>query len=334
MTKKIQKTHIKPKHRRIMYVVYHKLPANIKRPLKTVIQSTKIIGLLAAGLGFLGFTVMDFMLKITTSYLQPLQITFFLNFFTVFWCLIGVGIFGSKIIKTNNYPLHIARGVMSVIGGVCIVSSFSLLKVSTAYSLIFLAPIISVILSLIFLKSPPTRGQILGTIIGFFGILVIFRPGQTNLNLGHLYAIIGASTIAINGVLIKKFAKSEHPSSYVFYSGIITIITLIYFSGQNLTSIPIWIYVILAASGLLFTFNIMLIVLAIQNIHLQVLGSIHYTQIIWMFLFEWAFLSIAPDIWVITGSIFIFLGGLIVSSPIIIKQQIIKLLSSFKRPYK
>ncbi len=122
--------------------------------------------------------VMDGLAKHLSSDLPVLQIVWARYFFTVVLALSFVIIFFRKqLVWTSKPKLQITRGLILVVANILFFYSISIISLTKALTLAFVAPLIVTALSPFFL------GEIVGyrrwsaVIVGFLGSLIVIRPG-------------------------------------------------------------------------------------------------------------------------------------------------------------
>lgn len=83
------------------------------------------------------------------------------------------------------------------------------LPLATVSSLFYSAPLMIILMGYWFLKERITTGQVVCTLLGFVGILIILRPSE--MNWFGLAVLFSAFTFAVNQLTLKKVPNTEHP---------------------------------------------------------------------------------------------------------------------------
>ncbi len=167
-----------------------------------------------------------------------------LLFYRVLFTVVGMLIFFSKRItyriKRDDIPLLLVQSFFMVIlfmelwllGETTISSSLSSI-------LIYMYPVLSTVFSIIFLKEYYNKFVILGIIIGFSGILLIFFNALfSSLGIGVVFSIISAISFAIGTVFFKKFLtkkSNETTNFYQFVFALVPCLVIAYYFDPSIT---------------------------------------------------------------------------------------------------
>jgi len=136
------------------------------------------------------FAFMDAGLKLLTAHYPSAQVAALRGLAAlpvVFaWVLYAGGV--GQLIRVR-WPLHLARGVMSVFMMVTFAFALKELTLAKAYALFFVAPILIAILSVPMLGERVGRTQWLVIFIGFVGVLIVLRPESRGFGLAGTLAV-------------------------------------------------------------------------------------------------------------------------------------------------
>ena len=146
--------------------------------------------------------------------------------------------------------------------------------------------------------------------VGLFGVIVVLRPGQSHLGLGHLAAIGASVTFAINSVLVRVTGQSERSVVIMLYPMIANFIV----SGVALPFVyqplPIEHLGLLAAMATLGFVAGLLAIAAYRRAQAGIIAPMQYSQIIWATIFGNLFFHETHDIWTIIGTLIIIASGI------------------------
>jgi drug/metabolite transporter (DMT)-like permease len=120
---------------------------------------------------------------------------------------------GFSVFATRRAGAHIARGLSQSISQTLTVIAFSLMPLAGAIAINFSAPIWAALLSMIWLRERAGRARLAALAAGFFGVLVVARPGTDALQLGALFALgnavmYGSVTVAVRGMSATESANT------------------------------------------------------------------------------------------------------------------------------
>ena len=163
------------------------------------------------------FSLMSGIIRHLGGDLEPIVVVFFRCFFGIIAVvpfLVGSG-FGS--LKTKHPTLHIIRGLLAVVGMCCWFYGINLMPMAQAVALSFTSPLFASIAAVILLGEVMRARRWSATLIGFFGTLIVLRPGFEEFSTGSLLILTGALLMAVNQVMVKYLSGRDHPNAIVFW---------------------------------------------------------------------------------------------------------------------
>ena len=214
--------------------------------------------------------------------------------------------------KTNNFPLQISRGLLSLIESGCFVLAFRYLSLVDAHSVGGLTPVIVVALSAIILKEKVSAKIWLAIFVGFIGLLIIMRPGLSIFDPKSLIPLVGAFFLGLYQIVTRKVSESDSTETSLFYSSIVGILLMSiisYFYWQPLIGIS---YILFIGVGLFFSLGLYFQIIALSKARASVVQPFHYTIIFWSIIWTYLFYTDMPDFLTIVGAIVISLSGIYV----------------------
>ncbi len=123
---------------------------------------------------------------------------------------------GTSFLKTTHPVLQILRGA-------CLLSATSLMYAALTYvpladatSVLFFAPILVTVFSVVFLKERIGIHRIAAVVAGFLGMLVVLRPGIDAIDPALLLAVIAAVFNAGYLMLTRRLAGRDDAASTMF----------------------------------------------------------------------------------------------------------------------
>ena len=149
--------------------------------------------------------------------------------------------------------------------------------------------------------------------MGFFGTLVVIRPGLIEFNLATFAALGCGICYGFYLIITKKLSSSDNPLLTLLLSGIVGTIII----SPFLTSIWInptsnqWILLILI--GLIASVAHLLLILSLKYADASKLAPLGYTEIITNIIISYYFFNELPDNWTYLGLFIIVISGLYVS---------------------
>lgn len=119
--------------------------------------------------------------------------------------------------RTQRFGLHVLRNVLHFGGQYGWFFGLALIPLTEVFAIEFTTPLWIAVIAVTLLGERMTPIRMIGTLLGFAGVLIILRPGAGVMSLGAL-SVLGASfAYAFAHSITKKLAATESPLTIVFY---------------------------------------------------------------------------------------------------------------------
>lgn len=210
-----------------------------------------------------------------------------------------------------GWKLHTLRAHIHLGGIVCMVVALMHLPLATANAIFYAAPLLVMLLSVVFFKEKLSALSFLAVVSGFLGILVILRPVEVNW--AALAALGSAFALAISAVLVRKLPKAQSTVHKLFLGYLLILPTaavLAWWEGAGWN--PQLLIYALASSVFILGYNIT-VLLAYQQVDANQVTSAEYTGLIWAVALGWIFFAEVPDLWFVIGSSMIVIPLLLIA---------------------
>jgi drug/metabolite transporter (DMT)-like permease len=197
-----------------------------------------IAGMACMLVGVASFSFMDAGLKLLTAHYPSAQVAALRGLSAlpvVFLWVLYAG--GAAQLLRIRWPLHLVRGVLSVLMMITFTFALKELSLARAYSLFFVAPMLIAVLSIVVLDERVRRPQWIAIVIGFCGVLIVLKPQADAGNFGWTgsLAILGtALCYALSSTLVKIIGRTDTTQSMVFW------MTSMLAIGSTLIALPTW----------------------------------------------------------------------------------------------
>ncbi|MDR2667084.1 MAG: DMT family transporter, partial [Holosporales bacterium] len=180
-------------------------------------------GIFWAAMIYLVGTLNDVLAKFLGDRLHAVEVAFFRFFFSTVTALIPMMCSKNNMFRSKLHSWHIVRGLLGTIAlGLCCFS-VNIMPLAENTTILFSEALFMLPLSYIFLKERVNAKEIIATIIGFLGLIIIFRPNAENMNLMAVIPTLAALLFAIMNIMIKKMIDSrENTLTMLFYFGLYT----------------------------------------------------------------------------------------------------------------
>ena len=255
--------------------------------------------------------IMDGFAKYLSSTIPVLQITWSRYFFTVVIALPVMLIFFRKNFKWTEQPkLQLFRGLLLFCANILFFYSISVISLAKALTLAFIAPLIVTILSPIFLGEKVGIRRWLAVIVGFFGSLIVLRPGFVEINLPSISALGTGVLYGFYLIVTKKLHKSDHPLLTLLLTGLVGAIigSLIVPSIWVQPSIQEW--YMMFAIGFFASIGHLFLILSLKYADASKLAPFGYFEIITNIIIGYYYFNHFPDFYTFLGLSIIILSGI------------------------
>ena len=285
-----------------------KKPAARKAPARTD-HPFKGIALILASTVFLG--VSDVTAKYLSATLPSIEIAW-IRFLTFALIMSPAMMPGSPLfaLRTGRLGLHVMRGAALVGSSLFFISGLRYLPIAEASATGFVAPLLVTALSIFFLSEKVGLRRWLATAVGLFGVLIILRPGTSAFHAAAIFPLISAVAWACTLILTRMMSGREHVLTTMTYSaiaGLCILTALVPFVWIT----PTWHDIAFGVFiGIASTAGQWIVVLAFRYADASVLAPFSYTQLLWVSILGFLVFGEVPDIWTVTGAVFIVGSGL------------------------
>lgn len=236
------------------------------------------------------------------------------NFFSLLFFVPQIMYDYKAVFSTKKMSLHIYRGINGLIAMFAWFYSISILPMSEAVSISFIAPILTTIAAIYILKEKVKGNAWIALFIGFVGILIILRPGFKEMQLAHLLCLAAVMMWAITNVLIKVMIKTEKPQTVVAYMSLIMLILSIPFALPYLQTISandlFWFMLL----GIFSNLTHASISMSYSKADLSLMQPFDFIRLIFTVIIAYLAFGEVVDFWVIIGSM-VILSGVIIVAP-------------------
>ncbi len=263
------------------------------------------------GIAFmLAATVFTAAMHTTISFASETVHPLIMVFFRLLFALIVVVPFfvrdGLAPLKTKRLGMLIVRGVLNICAISMFFNALSLSPLADITALSFTAPLFATVLAALFLRERLGWRRVLAIATGFFGALIVLRPGFAEISLG--YALVLMSSMIWGGcvVIIKNLSRTESSVTITTYMSLVmTPLALI-------PALYVWETPTLFEFGLLVVMGVfgglgqMLMAQALKHAETHVVMPLDYLRLIWVTFTGLALFGQVPSLYIWLGGSLIF----------------------------
>lgn len=263
----------------------------------------------------LGFTLQDTIVKILT---ERYSIPF------IVWARYGIQMLaillwllprmGTALFRTRRPKLHVVRAMFLLVSSLLFIGALKYLPLAETVAITYSAPVLVVILAVIFLGERMTGPRIVLVVAGIAGMLLIVRPGSEIFRGAAAFALGSAVAAALFQIMTRKLA-GEDSRVMLFYQALVGLLALTaalpWFAVEVMMS---WRDVaLIILMGLFGTAGHFAFILAFQRAPASGLTAYMYMHLVWATLSGWIVFGAFPDAWTLAGMAVIAGSGLLIA---------------------
>ncbi len=218
--------------------------------------------------------------------------------------------------KENFIPrrplLVVLRSMLHTGAVLCAFYAFTRLPLAEAYALLFAMPLFVTALSVPLLGEVVRFRRWAAVIVGLCGVLVVLRPGVTEITLGHLAALAAALCAALATIIMRKIGGGERFAVLLLYPMLLSLLVMGATLPASYKPIALEDLALMAVVGLLSMLGQICVITAVRSTPAALVAPTQYSQIIWATLFGALFFDESPDLYVAIGSAVVILSGVFI----------------------
>jgi drug/metabolite transporter (DMT)-like permease len=274
--------------------------------------SQRLRGITAMVMAVAAFAVMDAILKDFAQHYPAMQVGAMRGAASLPFILLPVLAMGRwRDLRPVRWPLHLLRGLLSVVMLWGFIYAVRTLSLADAYSIFFVAPLLVTALSVPILGEMVDWRRWVAIAFGLAGVLVMLRPtADLFTTLAALGALASAATYAVSAVTVRLMHRTDTTVSMVFW----LMLMLSVFAGA--LAAPGWVdlraehWPWLGALGMAGALGQHLITQAFRFAPASVVAPFEYTALLWGVAIDWTVWTVLPSARMFAGA------GLVVGSGI------------------
>lgn len=268
-------------------------------------------GALLALLAFAVYATNDVIVKFLGGDYSPVQTIFFSTLFS--FPLAVLMIMRDQAPGTLR-PVHpgwmMARTVATLITGVTAFYAFSVLPLAQTYTILFASPLLITLLAIPVLGERIHIRRGIAIVVGLIGVVVALRPGETQLGLGHMAAVIAAIGGSFASVVVRRIGSEERPIVIMLYPMMANFFVMGAALGFVYEPMPATHIGLVAIMAILGSAAGLIIIGAYKSGEAIVVAPMQYSQIIWAAIFGYFIFSESVDLYIAVGAMIIIASGL------------------------
>lgn len=268
-------------------------------------------GALFALLAFGIFSTHDVAVKFLGGLYSPFQIVFFsvLLSFPLAMVMLMRDATPGTLVPVHPWWLAL-RTASAVVTGVSAFYAFSVLPLAQTYAILFAAPLLITILAIPVLGEKVRLRRWLAVLVGLAGVMVVLRPGEAELSLGHLAALAAAIGGSLASIVVRKIGSEERPVVMLLYPMMVNFLVMACALPFVYQPMPIEHLGMLGFIAVFAWIASRLVIAAYQAGEAAIIAPMQYSQIIWASIFGYLFFDEVIDGATALGAAIIIASGL------------------------
>ncbi len=217
-------------------------------------------------------------------------------------------------IKTQNYKLHIIRGVLMTLTYYFIVKGIILLPLSIAYPIILSAPVLLSVLGIVVLKESVSFSKIFSLVLAMTAVFIVsgFSLSEGFDIQGVIFLVLGVIALACLDFSVRVFGKDERTMALTFYSMLFSGSIFLIFSLNHFGNILFKDFLMMISAGLIDGVAMMILIYSLRRIEASFFSITHYSQIIFGIIISIFIFNHYPSSIELLGSVMIIISGYLI----------------------
>jgi drug/metabolite transporter (DMT)-like permease len=277
------------------------------------IQNARLAGMAAMLVAVAFFAFMDAGLKQLAAHYSATQVAALrgLSSLPIVWAW-SLWAGGWRPLVNVRWPLHIVRGVLSVVMLISFSFGVKTLSLSEAYAIFFIAPLIVTLFTMFFLGEKVVGVQWVAIAMGFVGVLIVLKPEGTGfVSIGGLAIVCCAVCYSLTSVLVRVLGRTDSTYSMMFW------MTTMLAIGSTVLALPGWMPIrsedwgVLALVAVAGSVAQYCVTVAFQKAPPASVAPLEYSAIAWGALIDFVVWQAVPGARVYVGAAIVIASGLL-----------------------
>ncbi len=257
------------------------------------------------------FSVHDTLVKLVVADIPVVQILF-LRSMVIAGFTLAVGrlaLLGDLSVSTRKWPLF-WRATTTLAAWCLYYVNGTQLKLAEMTTLYYVAPVITLVLAIIFLRERLTLPRALAALLGFAGVVVACNPAGISFGLPAFMVLAAAALWSAAMILMRSISKSESSLLLIFSLNAFYVVVLLPFVVIDLRPMDLFQVMAVLGTGLIGGVAQYILVEAARRVPASVLGTVEYSALVWSFILGAVVFGEMPAPIVFAGAGLIVLAGL------------------------
>ncbi len=283
-------------------------------------QSRQLTGIALKVASTLAFAAMATLVKLLSDRYPIGEIAFFRAFFALVPVLLWVAVLGTigTVFRTNYLPQHLLRGAFGTGAMLCGFTALSLLPFADATAIGYAAPLMTVVLAVVFLGERVFIYRWSAVVVGLIGVLVILSDyvgpsaAAAGNGPGALIALAGAMFAALAMTMARALVRTDSAPTIVAYFSCFVAVAALFTLPFGWVMPTAADFALLALIGLFGGIGQVLVTSSFRFGDASTIAPFDYLSMIWAFLVSFFIFGTWPTTTVLAGAAIVVAAGLFV----------------------
>ncbi|HEY2811230.1 MAG TPA: DMT family transporter [Rhabdochlamydiaceae bacterium] len=200
-----------------------------------------------------------------------------------------------RILSTEHPKRHLIRLAVNLCYTYAFMYAFSMGSLTVVYTLSYTSPFFMIMLGALMLKESVGRERWIAVGIGMIGVIVAMRPGSNVFEVAAILVLMGTFLGALNKILMRRLAETEHSLAIAIYPNIIMIVVTLPFLVKTWQPMPWEHWGLFAIVGLVTAAGQYAIAQALRFAQASILAPIDYSSFFWVVALDFIWWQKVPD---------------------------------------
>lgn len=268
------------------------------------LQNRAILGITMMAIGLALYPVSDAFIKhLMGTYSVP-QTTFLRAFTRLVPLLVAVFFQGGikRVLATSHPKQHLIRLTVNLLYTYCFMFAVSMGSLTVVYTLSYTSSFFMIFLSAVMLKETIGKERWIAVGVGMIGVLIAMRPGSNVFELAAILVLVGTFLGALNKILMRRLAATEHSLAIAIYPNIMMILVSFPFMVPTWKSLPLEHWGLFAIVGAITAAGQYLIAQALRFAQGSMLAPIDYSTFFWVVALDYFWWQKSLDPYTLIGA--------------------------------
>ncbi|WP_316013776.1 DMT family transporter [Roseobacter sp. HKCCA0434] len=271
-------------------------------------------GAVLALAGFAAFASHDALIKLLGGGYAIFQIAFFSVLFGFPIMMMMLIRDGARDNLRPHHPWWVAlRTGLGIVTGFGAFYAFTTLPLTQVYAILFSQPLIITALSVPMLGERVGPRRWAAVVLGLIGVMVVLRPGATELGWGHVAALTSGITGSFVSIIMRRIGSEERSIVMILYPMMGNLIVMGAIMPFVYRPMPIGDLGLVAALSVLGFCGMLGVLMGYQRAAASTVAPMQYSQILWAVLFGALFFDEWPEAATLLGAGIIIASGLYIA---------------------